>query len=67
MSTKATNEVGAYFNTNWQRYKDSVNKNMLYHLEMYTTLNHFLTEYTQNSAISFVDVGCGDCSNIEPV
>ena len=67
MSTSSINEISSYFNTNWQRYKDSVNKNMLYHLEMYTALNSLLTEYIKSSAITFVDVGCGDCSNIEPV
>lgn len=67
MSPKHTHEVGAYFNTNWQRYKDSVNKNMLYHLEMYTALNQFLQDHIGERPFSFVDIGCGDGSSIEPV
>lgn len=67
MSSNTMNEASTYFNANWQRYKDSVSKNMLFHREMFNALNQFLSEYMQGQNFSFVDVGCGDSSSIEPV
>lgn len=65
----SSNDINAsvYFNANWQPYKDSVKKNMLFHKEMFLALNQFLKQNMEGRDFSFVDVGCGDCSSIEPV
>ena len=60
------NNASEYFNANWKKYKDSVNNNMLYHREMFETINDCLNAY-KNRPFTFLDLGCGDCSFIAPV
>ncbi|KTD78398.1 class I SAM-dependent methyltransferase [Legionella waltersii] len=61
------NEASMYFNANWQKYKNSINKNLLCHQEMMSSLNEFLTTHYHNRSFTLVDVGCGDSSAISPV
>lgn len=59
-------EASAYFNANWQKYQESIRKDMLCHQEMFDALNHFLSQHNKQPFI-LVDVGCGDSSSIYSV
>ena len=67
MQSNNMNEASVYFNANWDKYKNTVQKNTLYHREMFMALNQFLVENMGDSVFTLVDVGCGDSSNIEPI
>jgi cyclopropane fatty-acyl-phospholipid synthase-like methyltransferase len=60
-------EVAEYFNENWQHYKNYVANNKLCHNELFAALNQFLHQKMAGKTFTFVDVGCGDGSMIEPV
>lgn len=66
-STDNVNTASAYFNENWQRYQSTVKNNTLYHREMLSALQQFLSIHIGNRAFSFVDVGCGDSSTVAPI
>jgi len=61
------NAASAYFNENWQRYQSTLRNNTLYHREMSSALEQFLSEHLGNRAFTFVDAGCGDGSMIAPI
>jgi len=61
------NPASAYFNENWQRYQSTISNNTLYHHEMLSALQAFLSENIGSSTFSFVDVGCGDSSTVVPI
>lgn len=61
------NTASAYFNENWQRYQSSVKNNTLYHREMLSALQQFLTANLGTRTFSFVDVGCGDSSTVAQI
>ena len=60
-------QASIYFNANWQRYQESINKNMLYHKEMFAELDKVLTGHYKNTPFSILDIGCGDSSVIYPL
>lgn len=59
-------EVASFFNEHWASYKAFVLENRLYHQEMLAVLDRFLHQHIKHP-FSFVDVGCGDCSLIQPI
>lgn len=61
------NEASLYFNANWQKYKNSITKNLLCHQEMMAALSEFLETNYRVHQFTLVDVGCGDSSLISPV
>jgi SAM-dependent methyltransferase len=61
------NTASVYFNENWQRYLSAVRNNTLYHREMMSALQEFLSMNMEDKPFSFVDVGCGDSSNVAPI
>ena len=66
-SSDDVNTASAYFNENWQRYQSTVKNNTLYHREMLSALQQFLSANIGTRTFSFVDVGCGDSSTVAPI
>ncbi|KTC89884.1 class I SAM-dependent methyltransferase [Fluoribacter dumoffii] len=60
-------KASEYFNENWQRYRNAVKNNTLFHREMGQALKKFLSTHLGNRPFSFVDVGCGDSSTVAPL
>lgn len=66
-SSDDVNAASAYFNENWQRYQSTVQSNTLYHREMFSALEQFLSVNIGTRTFTFVDVGCGDSSTVSPI
>ena len=60
---QTSQEVGAFFNENWEFYNRTVKSNILCHEKMFATLDVFLRDRF-SGPFSFVDCGCGDGSAV---
>ncbi len=58
-------EVSEYFNKNWELYQQSVESNLLYHHEMFSALDKFLSDHFKSTPFSLADLGCGDGSAVK--
>lgn len=61
------NNASAYFNKDWERYQNTIKNNTLYHHEMLSALQQFLSANIGSRPFSFVDVGCGDSATVAPI
>jgi SAM-dependent methyltransferase len=66
-SSPKVNTASAYFNKNWEWYQRILKNNTIYHREMVFALREFLSTRMEGRAFSFVDVGCGDGSQLAPI
>lgn len=67
MPKSTINETSAYFNANWQRYQDSINRDTLFHKEMFSALVKFFAQHYANRPFTLLDIGCGDSQFMAPV
>lgn len=66
-SSEEISDVSEYFNNNWELYQQSVESNLLYHNEMFSALDKFLSDHFKNTPFSIADLGCGDGSAIRDI
>lgn len=52
------------FEENWKAYQIALDKNYLYHQEMYSKLKEYLSVHYTNQSLKFLDLGCGNASYI---
>lgn len=56
--------VGQHFTKIWDRYLESIEKNLLHHHEMLELLNDFLTKHFKQKSFTLADLGCGDAGSL---
>jgi len=64
MPNKNFEIVGQHFAKIWDRYLQSVEKNLLHHHETLNLLNDFLTQHFRQKTFTLADLGCGDASSL---
>jgi cyclopropane fatty-acyl-phospholipid synthase-like methyltransferase len=52
------------FTDGWSVYQKILNKNYMFHQEIYSKVSDFVKQYFKHKNISILDLGCGDASQI---